>query len=50
MKTRDPTVFKQYKSARNAVCKDILKSCKETSITDSKTVKKEPLNLLEIYQ
>jgi len=42
MRTRDPTVFKQYKSARNAVCKDIKKVVKKHQLQIAKQSKKNP--------
>ena len=40
MRTRDPTVFKQYKSAQNAVCKDIKKVVKKHQLLIAKQSKK----------
>ena len=40
MRSRDPIVFKQYKSARNAVCKDITKELKKHQLHIAKQAKK----------
>jgi len=42
MRFRDPIVFKQYKSAQNAVCKDIKKELKKHQLHIAKQSKKNP--------
>ena len=42
MRSRDPVVFKQYKSARNVVCKEIKKVLKKHQLQIAKQSKKNP--------